>query len=234
MPEIEGLIVTSNQTSALLKPFSAILFDLDGTLVDTAPDLAFALNTLLKQEGLNPLAYDLIRPEASNGSPGLLFLGFGISPDHKDYPSLQQRFIKLYQDNITRESALFDGMEEVLSTLENAKIPWGIVTNKPAFLTEPLLVQLNLTHRAGCIVSADTTPFSKPHPAPMFHACEVIQQKPEQCLYIGDAARDIEAGKNAKMQTIAALYGYIANDDNPQHWQADSSIHHPRDILQWL
>lgn len=228
------MIVAANQTSALLKPFSAILFDLDGTLVDTAPDLAFALNTLLAQEGLDMLDYNDIRPVASNGSPGLLFLGFGISPDHKNYPSLQQRFIKLYQDNITRESALFDGMEEVLSTLEQAKIPWGVVTNKPAFLTEPLLAQLNLTHRAGCIVSADTTPFSKPHPAPMFYACEIIQQQPEQCLYIGDASRDIEAGKNANMQTIAALYGYITSDDNPDDWQADTSIHHPRDILQWL
>ncbi|KKM83370.1 hypothetical protein LCGC14_1310110 [marine sediment metagenome] len=228
------MIVAANQASVLLKPFSAILFDLDGTLVDTAPDLAFALNTLLAQEGLDPLDYNEIRPVASNGSPGLLFLGFGISPDHKNYFSLQQRFIKLYQDNITRESALFDGMEEVLSALEKAKIPWGVVTNKPAFLTEPLLAQLNLTHRAGCIVSADTTPFSKPHPAPMFHACQIIQQQPEQCLYIGDAARDIEAGKNANMQTIAALYGYITSDDNPDNWQADTSINHPRDILQWL
>lgn len=226
------MIVTPPPAS--LRPFSAILFDLDGTLVDTAPDLAFALNMLLEQEGSEALAYDTIRPVASNGSPGLLLLAFGTSPEHKDYPSLQQRFIKLYQDNITRESALFEGMEEVLSTLEKAKIPWGIVTNKPAFLTDPLLAQLNLTHRAGCIVSADTTPFSKPHPAPMFHACEMIQQKPRECIYIGDAARDIEAGKNANMQTIAALYGYIANDDNPEHWQADISIDHPRDILKWL
>jgi len=226
------LIVTPPPAS--LRPFSAILFDLDGTLVDTAPDLAFALNMLLEQEGCEALAYDTIRRVASNGSPGLLLLAFGTSPEHKDYPSLQQRFIKLYQDNITRESALFEGMEEVLFTLEKAKIPWGIVTNKPAFLTDPLLAQLNLTHRAGCIVSADTTPFSKPHPAPMFHACEMIQQKPRECLYIGDAARDIEAGKNANMQTIAALYGYIANDDNPEHWQADISIVHPRDILKWL
>lgn len=217
-----------------LRPFSAILFDLDGTLVDTAPDLAFALNTLLGQEGFDSLTYDAIRSVASNGSPSLLFLAFGIYPNDQQYPSLQQRFIKLYQDNITRQSGLFNGMEEVLTALETAKIPWGIVTNKPAFLTEPLLKQLNLTHRAACIVSADTTPFSKPHPAPMLHACEIIQIKPEQCLYIGDAARDIEAGKNANMQTIAALYGYIGHNDNPDHWQADISINHPRDILQWL
>lgn len=218
----------------LLRPFTAVLFDLDGTLVDTAPDLAFALNTLLQQEGFEPLLYSIIRPVASNGSPGLIHLGFGISPEHDNYPSLQQRFIKLYQDNIARATKLFDGMEDVLTSLENANITWGIVTNKPAFLTDVLLERLNLTQRAGCIVSADTTPFTKPHPAPMFHACEVINHLPEQCIYIGDAARDIEAGRNANMQTIAALYGYIDEHDNPDNWLADTSIEHPRDILQWL
>jgi 2-phosphoglycolate phosphatase len=217
-----------------LRPFSAIFFDLDGTLLDTAPDLAFALNTLLEQEGLESISYQDIRTVASNGSPAIINLGFDITAEDSDYPSLQQRFLQLYQDNITRETALFDGMEEVLTALEKANIPWGIITNKPAFLTEPLAKGLNLTHRAACIVSADTTPFSKPHPAPMFYACDIIQHKPENCLYIGDAARDIEAGKNVHMQTVAALYGYIGIDDNPENWQADASINHPRDILQWL
>ena len=217
-----------------LQDFSAILFDLDGTLVDTAPDLAFALNTLLGQEGFSALPFDDIRPVASHGSPGLLALGFGISTDDGRYSSLQKRFIQLYQDNIARETALFDGMEDVLSTLEKADIAWGIVTNKPAFLTEPLLEQLNLSHRAGCIVSADTTPFSKPHPAPMLYACDIIQHKPEDCLYIGDAKRDIDAGKNANMQTVAALYGYLSEQDDPNSWLADAVIKHPRDILQWL
>lgn len=218
----------------IIRPFSAILFDLDGTLVDTAPDLAFALNTLLEQQGFDSLPYETIRPVASNGSLGLLQLGFGISSEHNDFSSLQQRFIKLYQQNIVRETKLFDGMETVLSCLEKANISWGIVTNKPAFLTGPLVEQLNLTQRASCIVSGDTTPFSKPHPAPMFYACEQINHLPEQCLYVGDHARDIEAGKNANMQTIAALYGYIADGDNPNDWLADSSIEEPRDILQWL
>jgi len=217
-----------------LQDFSAILFDLDGTLVDTAPDLAFALNTLLEQEGFSALPYDDIRPVASHGSPGLLSLGFGISSDDDNYRPLQERFIQLYRDNIARETTLFDGMDEVLSALEKAKISWGVVTNKPAFLTEPLLDLLNLTHRAACIVSADTTPFSKPHPAPMLHACEIIQHKPEHCLYIGDAKRDIEAGKNANMQTVTALYGYLSDQDDPDSWLADTVINHPRDILQWL
>jgi len=217
-----------------LQKFSAILFDLDGTLVDTAPDLAFALNTLLEQEGYSALPYHEIRPVASHGSAGLLGLGFGISTEDKNYSPLQQRFLQLYQDNIARETALFEGMEDVLSALEKANIAWGIVTNKPAFLTEPLLQQLNLSHRAACIVSADTTPFTKPHPAPMLHACEIIHHQPEHCLYIGDAQRDIEAGKNAKMQTVTALYGYLSDQDDPDSWLADTIIKHPRDILKWL
>ena len=214
--------------------FSAILFDLDGTLVDTAPDLAFALTSLMEEEGLKALPYDMIRPVASHGSAGLLGLGFGISTDHNSYPSLQKRFLQLYQDNIVRETCLFEGMEDVITALEKANITWGIVTNKPAFLTDPLVEKLNLTHRAGCIVSADTTPFSKPHPAPMLHACDIIQQQPEACIYIGDAARDIEAGKNANMRTVAALYGYLSEQDTPEQWHADASINHPRDILQWI
>ncbi|MFW5449986.1 MAG: HAD family hydrolase [Methylophagaceae bacterium] len=217
-----------------MQPFSAILFDLDGTLVDTAPDLAFALNSLLQQQGLKALPYDTIRPVASHGSAGLLGLGFGITTEHPDYLSLQQRFLQLYQDNIARETALFDGMEEVLTSLEQTNITWGVVTNKPAFLTEPLMDALELTDRAACIVSADTTPYTKPHPAPMLHACELIQHSPENCLYIGDAARDIEAGKNANMKTVAALYGYLGEQDHPENWQADASINHPRDILQWI
>ncbi len=217
-----------------MQPFSAILFDLDGTLVDTAPDLAFALTRLMEQEGLEALPYDMIRPVASHGSAGLLGLGFDISTNHDDYPSLQQRFLQLYQDNIARETCLFEGMEEVLTALEQAEITWGIITNKPAFLTDPLVDKLNLTHRAACVVSADTTPHSKPHPAPMLHACKVINLSPKQCIYIGDAARDIEAGKNAHMRTVAALYGYLSEQDRPEKWHADASINHPRDILQWI
>ncbi|NQY27208.1 MAG: HAD-IA family hydrolase [Piscirickettsiaceae bacterium] len=217
-----------------MQPISAILFDLDGTLVDTAPDLAFALNTLLEQEGLVALSYNAIRPVASHGSPALLKLGFDISTEDQDYPALQQRFIQHYQDNIVRKSALFDGMETILSTLEERNIPWGIITNKPAFLTEPLLEKLNLNQRTNCIVSADTTAHSKPHPAPMLHACKLINKKPEQCLYIGDAARDIEAGKNVNMQTVAARYGYLGEHDHIEDWQADAIIDHPSEILQWI
>jgi len=217
-----------------MRDFSAVLFDLDGTLVDTAPDLAYALNSLLEEQGQPRLPYDLIRPVASNGAAGLLNLGFGISEGDTTFPLLRARLIAIYQDNISRGSKLFDGMEQVLTALEKANITWGIITNKPAFLTDPLLEALHLTHRAACIVSGDTTAYSKPHPAPMLHACEVIKHSAQECIYIGDAARDIEAGKNINMQTVAALYGYVGANDNPANWNADFSIEHPLDILKWI
>lgn len=217
-----------------MRDFSAVLFDLDGTLVDTAPDLAFALNSVLEEQGKPTLPYELIRPVASNGAVGLLNLGFGISGDDDILPPLRARLLEIYQDNITRESKLFEGMEQVITALEKADITWGIITNKPAFLTDPLVEALQLTHRAACVVSGDTTAHSKPHPAPMLHACEVINHSAEDCIYIGDAARDIEAGRNINMQTVAALYGYVDADDNPADWNADFSIEHPLDILKWI
>jgi N-acetyl-D-muramate 6-phosphate phosphatase len=214
--------------------FSAVLFDLDGTLVDTAPDLAFALNSLLLEQGQEPLAYEDIRPAASHGSIALLKLGFDLSPEDDNFKSLQQRFIELYQDNIDRETVLFDGMEEVITKLEANNISWGIITNKPAFLTDPLVAKLGLAERAACVVSGDTTAHSKPHPAPMLHACDLINHAPHDCLYIGDAKRDIEAGKNARMKTITARWGYLSEHDKPENWQADAIIDHPSEILQWI
>jgi N-acetyl-D-muramate 6-phosphate phosphatase len=214
--------------------FSAVLFDLDGTLVDTAPDLAFALNSLLLEQGQEPLAYEDIRPAASHGSIALLKLGFDLSPEDDNFKSLQQRFIELYQDNIDRETTLFEGMEEVITKLEANNISWGIITNKPAFLTDPLVEKLGLAERAACVVSGDTTAHSKPHPAPMLHACVLINHDPHDCLYIGDAKRDIEAGKNARMKTITARWGYLSEHDKPENWQADAIIDHPSEILQWI
>ena len=214
--------------------FQSVLFDLDGTLVDTAPDLGFALNTLLEQEGRRPLAEALIRPVASNGSRGLLALGFGIDASNPTFRPLQQRFIQLYQDNLSRQSHVFPGMEAILAQLEQHAIPWGIVTNKPAFLTDPLCEQLKLSSRAACIVSGDTTPYCKPHPAPLLHGCNLLAVSAQHSLYIGDAARDIEAGKRAHMTTITARYGYIEADEDPASWQADGIIDHPDELSQWL
>ena len=214
--------------------FDAIFFDLDGTLVDTAPDLAYALNTVLQEQGKYPLQYEAIRAVASHGSAGLLQLGFGIAPTDPTYSQLQKRLIEIYQDNITSRSSLFKGMENILDALDDAGKKWGVITNKPGFLTEPLLTGLRLINRAACVVSGDTTANSKPHPEPMLHACKLTQTDPTRCLYVGDAERDIKAGRNANMHTIVACYGYLGDMDTPESWQADAMIHHPSELTQWI
>ena len=217
-----------------MQNFSAVLFDLDGTLVDTAPDLAYALNTLLNEHGFAELPYKQIRPVASHGAAGLLNLGFNIQPDHESYGDFQQRLLTIYADNIARESGLFEGMSEVLHQLDKQGITWGIVTNKPARFTEPLMEELGLSERAACIISGDTTPFSKPHPAPMLKALELLECQAEHCIYIGDAERDIHAGKSVDMPTILARYGYLSEEDKLADWQADAIIDHPSEILKWI
>jgi len=214
--------------------FAAVLFDLDGTLVDTAPDLGYALNCILAEHDKPSLSMEQIRPVASHGAAGLIALGFGITTQDDRYPVLRDRLLKLYQDNIARESDLFEGMAGVLTKLEQQKITWGVITNKPTFLTEPLLAQLNLTDRAACIVSGDTTPYSKPHPAPMLKGLNDINLTAEQCIYIGDAERDIQAGKAVNMPTVLARYGYLTDEDKQQDWQADAIIDHPTEILAWI
>ncbi len=208
-----------------------VLFDLDGTLADTAPDLAYALNIVLKEQGKKPCPYDQIRYTASNGTAALIKLGFGEIEDHH---TLSQRLIEIYANNITRETTLFDGMSSLLEHIEQQGKNWGVVTNKPTFLTEPLMAQLGLSDRAACIVSGDTTAMRKPHPEPLLHASRLVNHPPEECLYVGDAERDIEAGNRAGMTTLAALFGYISDHDSPQHWQADGLINRPQDILQWI
>ncbi|MTI64241.1 HAD-IA family hydrolase [Methylophaga sp.] len=217
-----------------MSQFDVFFFDLDGTLVDTAPDLAYALNQVLEQEGRAPLAYESIRAVASHGSAGLLGLAFGITADNPEFDVLQKRFVQIYHNNLTRESRLFEGMQRVIDKLDEIGKKWGVITNKPTFLTEPLMAGLNLKQRAACIVSGDTTEQSKPHPAPMLHACKLINMQPAQCVYIGDAERDIVAGRDADMHTIVACYGYLSDDDRPENWQADAMINQPEELLQWL
>jgi phosphoglycolate phosphatase len=214
--------------------FDVIFFDLDGTLVDTAPDLAYALNQVMEQEGKSPLPYEAIRAVASHGCVGLLGLGFGIDKEHPQFAALQTRLLDIYQANLTRGSKLFNGMEKVIDKLDEIGIRWGVITNKPAYLTDPLMAGLGLNNRAACIVSGDTTANSKPHPEPMLHACKLADVDPAQCLYIGDAKRDIEAGKNVNMHTIVACYGYLGEEDKPESWQADAMIHHPSELSQWI
>jgi len=211
-----------------------ILFDLDGTLLDTAPDLAFALNTLLNEQGMPSLAFEKIRPVVSHGGRALIDLGFGIQPEDERYESLRQRLLEIYKDNIARDTRLFPGMEAVLEHIESSQMRWGIVTNKPSWLTDPLLIALGLFERSVCVVSGDTTQYSKPHPEPMLHACRLSNSSIDECLYVGDAERDIEAGKKAGMRTLAALYGYIQEEDDIYQWGADAVIDKPEDILTWL
>ncbi|MCF6260532.1 MAG: phosphoglycolate phosphatase [Gammaproteobacteria bacterium] len=211
-----------------------VLFDLDGTLADTAPDLAFALNQVLVENGRAPLPFETIRPEVSHGGIALIRLGFRIDPEHPDFDSLRQRLLKIYRDNIARETRLFPGMADLLNHIEQNNMNWGIVTNKPGWLTEPLMEALGLSQRAACIVSGDTCTNRKPQPEPILHACQLVGSEAQQCVYIGDAQRDIESGQRAGMRTIVALFGYIADDDNPEQWQADTLLETPDDIMQWL
>ena len=211
-----------------------VLFDLDGTLADTAPDLAYALNGLLQERGRATLPYDVLRPIASHGAKGLIGRGFGLTPQDADYAGLRQRFLDLYAANLVRETRLFPGITPLLEALRARGLRWGIVTNKPRFLTDPLVEQLGLHKDAACVVSGDTTANSKPHPEPLLYACRECGSTPAQCLYVGDAARDIEAGRVAGMQTLVALFGYISRDDNPHTWGANGMINEPLEILEWL
>jgi phosphoglycolate phosphatase len=211
-----------------------VLFDLDGTLADTAPDLGYALNALLGEHARAPLPYATIRPVASHGAAGLIELGFGIARTDPHFAALRERFLDIYRRHLVRETHLFAGIRQLLDALPAREINWGIVTNKPAFLTDPLVAQLGLADDAVCVVSGDTTASRKPHPEPMLHACRLAGSGPEECLYVGDAARDIEAGKAAGMRTLVALFGYIGADDHPESWGADGVIREPADILNWL
>lgn len=211
-----------------------VLFDLDGTLADTAPDLGYALNTLLAEHGKPALPYASIRPVASHGAAALIELGFGIDRADPHFAPLRERYLEIYRAHLTRETRPFPGMPGLLDALPARDINWGVVTNKPAFLTDPLLAQLGLADDAVCVVSGDTTANRKPHPEPMLHACRLAGSRPQECLYIGDAARDIEAGKAAGMKTLVALFGYIGANDHPETWGADGMIRHPSEILDWL
>lgn len=213
-------------------PLKCVLFDLDGTLLDTAPDLAFALNTLLQQKKLLPLALETIRPHASHGGKALLKLGFSIDDTHADYAELSKTLLTIYRENICIGTQLFPGMQEVLDYLLLKKIHWGVVTNKPAWLTEPLLKQLNLFEQAACVISGDTLTKRKPDPAPLLHACEIMGCAPSETIYFGDAERDIQAAKNAGIKVYIAKYGYLDHCDVIDDWRADGCIETPSEIIK--
>ncbi|MBA5637050.1 HAD-IA family hydrolase [Duganella sp. LX20W] len=210
----------------------AILFDLDGTLADTAPDLAAAVNLLRHERGLAPTAYELLRPTASAGARGMIGAAFGLQPHDEGFAVLREGFFDNYEAAIAVHSTLFPGVQELLDGISEAGLAWGIVTNKPARFTDPLLPLIGLG-QAGCVVSGDTTPHAKPHPAPLLEAAARLGLAPEQCWYVGDDLRDIQAGQAAAMLTIACGWGYCGATE-PQSWQADYLLDTPHALLSLL
>lgn len=211
-----------------------ILFDLDGTMVDTAPDLGLALNMQRERYGLPPLAQETIRPFASHGSRGLLGIGFDLTPADAAFAAMRDEYLDLYDEVFTRAPALFDGMGEVLEVLESAGMQWGVVTNKPRRFTGRLMQALALESRAACIVSGDDAERPKPYPDTLLLACELALCPPETCIYVGDAERDIVAGHAAGMRTVVARYGYLDEHDQPETWHAEFMIDAPQELLQRL
>lgn len=210
---------------------TGVLFDLDGTLVDTAPDMVAILQEMRRARGLSPISYELGRANVSNGAIGLLSVGL---PDEKaEFNSpLHLEYLERYEKRVCVDSVLYPDLEGLLATLESHGIPWGIVTNKPERLTMPLLRVLGLDKRAACTVCGDSLPERKPHPAPMLHACELAAMTAADTIYVGDAARDVEAGRAAGMTTIAVAYGYITDDDNVESWGADQIAADTADLAQ--
>ncbi len=210
------------------------LLDLDGTLVDTAPDMVAALNHLLAEHDMSALPYEDVRPHVSHGALRLLRLGFGETLGGRDPDTMRGRYLEIYAEDVCRGSQLFPGFAVVLEELEDAAVPWGVVTNKPGWLTGPLLDGLGLAERAACIVSGDTLSRAKPHPMPLLHAAELLRIPVERCVYVGDSERDITAGRAAGMHTVIALYGYIPDNERPGEWNAHGAINHPGELLDWI
>lgn len=200
---------------------SAVLFDLDGTLIDTAPDFIRCLNLLRSLHGLKALPAEQIRRSVSNGARAMVRIGFGLEPDHPDYITRHTEFLDLYETGVAVETTLFDGMNQILQALESRQIPWGIVTNKPVRFAAPLINALGLSERCAVVVCPDHVAQRKPHPEALFLACNQIGAVPDQAIYVGDHERDIKAGRNAGMKTIAVRYGYIEQPESVDLWQAD-------------
>lgn len=209
-----------------------ILFDLDGTLVDTAHDLGYALNLQRERHGMPALPLDVIRPYASHGSQGLLSVGFNLTPADDNFAAMREEYLALYDQVLTRKPVLFEGVAELLATLDNKAMPWGVVTNKPRRFTQPLLQNIGLLERAACVVCADDALRPKPYPDSLLLACEQTDVAPQRCWYVGDAERDIQAGKAAGMLTVVAMYGYLGVDDRPQEWGADVFVNTPLELLE--
>ena len=208
---------------------AAVLFDLDGTFAETAPDLGRAVNAMRAARGLAPMPLADTRRVTSLGARGLLGVGFGIGPDHADYLAMRDEFLRIYENNLCCDTVLFPGMAELITRLEQRNITWGIVTNKAERFAIPLMQQLGYAARAACIIGGDTTGHMKPHPAPLLAAATAISIAPQSCVYVGDDERDIQAGRAAGMRTVAVRFGYL-NGSSPDHWGADVIVSTPAEI----
>ena len=212
----------------------AVLFDLDGTFADTAPDLASALNHTRSLRNLPPLPLEILRPQASHGAAGLLKTGMNVTPEMPEFTGLRTSFLDYYESHICVQTRLFEGMAELVENLEDRRIQWGIVTNKPHRFTLPLMQELGYAKRAACLVSGDTCSNAKPHPEPLLYACGLIGVPPERCLYLGDDLRDMQAANAASMPGIIARYGYIDADARLETWNARAIIDHPMELLSQI
>ena len=212
----------------------AVLFDLDGTLVDSAPDLAGTVNDMRAASGLPALPHEALRPHCGSGARGMLGAGLSLRPGDAGYAGQRDRFLQLYESRMLRLTRAFPAALSVLDALELQALPWGIVTNKALHLAEPLAGALGLLPRAAVLIGGDSTSYTKPHPEPLLEAARRLRLAPADCIYVGDDARDMQAGRAAGMPVLAAAWGYLGSGDGPQHWQADAVLEEPADLLRWL
>jgi len=212
----------------------AVLFDLDGTLVDSAPDLAGAANLLRADHGLPPLPYEQLRPMVGSGARGMVGMAFGVAPGHERFESLREAFLARYAERLLAQTRVFEAMAPVLQALEAAGRPWGIVTNKAMRFTAPVLEGLGLHTRAAVVIAGDTTAHAKPHPEPLLEAARRLRLAAADCVFVGDDPRDVEAGRGAGMVTVAAAWGYLGAEQPIDTWGADHVLDRPQDLLNWL
>ena len=212
----------------------AVLFDLDGTLIDSAPDLAGAANALRAEHGMQPLPYEQLRPMVGTGARGMVGVAFGVVPGDERFEPLREAFLALYERSMLDRTRVFDDIEPLLAGLETAGIPWGIVTNKATRFAVPVAEGLGLAPRAGALVCGDTTSRAKPHPEPLWEAARRLSRDPVDCVYVGDDLRDVQAGQAAGMSTLVAAWGYLGQGEPIESWGADGIVESPRALLKWL
>ena len=207
-----------------MNKYPLALFDFDGTLADTARDMVKALNLLRANKSKEPLPFEHLRPHISNGTPALIRLGFNCAPEENGFQELREEFLDLYEQNLYSETVLFPGIDAILEKMNETGILWGIVTNKPEYLTVQIVEHLGLSDSVACVVGGDTLSQRKPNPLPVIHACKLAGISPNSSVFIGDSIRDIEAGRDAGLHTIGVTYGYLPPHDNPKSWGADYLI----------